>query len=90
MELDHAVFNNLPASGVTGVWGDITSEQALRAAQAQTARILLVTVPDQNSVRLSVERAKSLNPKLVVIGAGGPSRSRRSIEQAGSRRGGAG
>ncbi|MBZ5727493.1 MAG: NAD-binding protein [Acidobacteriia bacterium] len=39
----------------------------MKAAQIGKARILLLTVPDQNSVRLSVERARLLNPAISVI-----------------------
>ena len=67
VELDHAVFSNLDAHGLRGIWGDITSEEILRAAGVESARILVLTVPDLSTVRLSVDRARRLNPKLVVI-----------------------
>jgi CPA2 family monovalent cation:H+ antiporter-2 len=52
---------------MAGIWGDITSEQILDAARATSARILLLTVPDPNSIRLSVERARQLNPAILII-----------------------
>lgn len=67
VELNHALFRDLNANGVTAVWGDISSEEILRAAQVERARIMLITVPDRSTVYLSVERARRLNPKLVVI-----------------------
>jgi CPA2 family monovalent cation:H+ antiporter-2 len=67
IELNHAVFSDLAASGVMGVWGDVTSEEILRAAQVETARVLLITVPEQSTAYLSVQRARRLNPGLVIV-----------------------
>ena len=39
----------------------------MKAAHIAKARILLLTVPDQSTVRLSVERARRLNPSISVI-----------------------
>ena len=67
VELNHAVFSNLDAHGLQGIWGDITSEEILRAARVDSARILVLTVPNLSTVHLSVDRARRLNPKIVVI-----------------------
>jgi CPA2 family monovalent cation:H+ antiporter-2 len=67
VELNHAVFSDLDAHTLQGVWGDITSEEILRAAHVESARILVLTVPDLSTVHLSVVRARRLNPKVVVI-----------------------
>ncbi|MDP2998134.1 MAG: cation:proton antiporter [Bryobacterales bacterium] len=67
VELNHALFSDLNAHGLAGVWGDITSEEILRAAHIGSARILVLTVPDLSTVQLSVDRARRLNPKVVVI-----------------------
>ncbi len=67
VELNHALFGGLNEHGLAGVWGDITSEEILHAAHVESARILLLTVPDLSTVHLSVGRARRLNPKLVVI-----------------------
>ncbi len=67
VELNHAEFRDLSSDGLSGVWGDVTSEEILHAARIESARILLITVPNASTVYLSVERAKRLNPKLVVI-----------------------
>ncbi len=67
VELNHAVFSDLNAHGLQGVWGDITSEEILRAAHIESARILVLTVPDLGTVHLSVDRARRLNPKVVLI-----------------------
>ena len=67
VELNHAVFSGLAEHGFSGIWGDITSQQILNAANARSARILLLTVPDQSTIHLSVERARLLNPQIMTI-----------------------
>jgi CPA2 family monovalent cation:H+ antiporter-2 len=67
VELSHSVFGSLATDGFSGIWGDITGEEILKAAHIEKARILLLTVPDQSTVRLSVERARRLNPAVSVI-----------------------
>jgi monovalent cation:H+ antiporter-2, CPA2 family len=67
VEINHSLFDRLTSDGFYGVWGDITGEEILRAAQIEKARILLLTVPDQCTARLTVERAKRLNSKISVI-----------------------
>lgn len=67
VELNHAVFSALNAQDIPGVWGDITSEEILRAARIESARTLVLALPDVNTVQLSVDRARRLNPGIVVI-----------------------
>ena len=67
VEISHSVFGGLASDGFSGIWGDITGEEILKAAQLEKARILLLTVPDKSSVRLSVERARRLNPSISIV-----------------------
>jgi CPA2 family monovalent cation:H+ antiporter-2 len=67
VELSHSVFGGLATDGFSGIWGDITGEEILKAAHIEKARILLLTVPDQSTVRLSIERARRINPTISVI-----------------------
>jgi CPA2 family monovalent cation:H+ antiporter-2 len=67
VELNHDLFRRLTAQGIGGIWGDITSEVILRAARIETARMLVLTVPHLSTVQLSVDRARRLNPKLVLV-----------------------
>src|SRR5262249_20816079 len=55
VEIDHSVFGGLAPGGLSGIWGDITGDEILKAAQIENARVLLATVPDQSTIRLSVE-----------------------------------
>jgi CPA2 family monovalent cation:H+ antiporter-2 len=67
VELDYSLYGDVGRDGHNGVWGDITSEEVLHGAHAQNARILLITIPDPATIRLCVERARHLNPQIVVI-----------------------
>jgi CPA2 family monovalent cation:H+ antiporter-2 len=67
IELDHTVFSGITAEGIACVWGDVTGEEILRATHLEMARILLLTIPDMNTIRLCLERARRINPKIVVI-----------------------
>jgi len=67
VEISHLVFRDLAADGLSGIWGDITGEEILKAARVEKARILLLTAPGLSTVRLSVERARRLNQKISVI-----------------------
>lgn len=67
VELNHALLADLTVDGFTGIWGDITREEILRAAQTERARMLLLTMPDQNTVHLAIARSRRLNPALILI-----------------------
>jgi len=67
IELNHAIFNDIRADGVPALWGDVTSEEILRAAGLKHARMLILTVPDADVVRLATERARRLAPEVPVI-----------------------
>ena len=67
VELNHLVFSELNAEGLPGIWGDITSEEILRAASVESARILVLTVPDRSTVQLAVAGARRLNSNVIAI-----------------------
>jgi monovalent cation:H+ antiporter-2, CPA2 family len=67
VEINHAVFGGVASEGFTGIWGDITGDEILKAAGIESGRVLLLTVPDQATVRMAVQRARSLNPNVSVI-----------------------
>jgi len=67
VEINHAVYSGLTRDGFSGIWGDITGDEILKAARIDVAHILLLAVPDQATVRLSVSRARGLNPAVSVI-----------------------
>jgi CPA2 family monovalent cation:H+ antiporter-2 len=67
VELNHAVFRGIAESDTPGIWGDIAAEPILKAAEVETARTLLLTIPDQSTIRLAAEWARRLNPSIVTI-----------------------
>ena len=67
VEINHAVYGRLAADGFLAIWGDVTGDEILKAAHVDTARVLLLTIPDQTTIRLTVQRARGLNSGLSVI-----------------------
>lgn len=83
VEIDHALWTDLKPSGVPAIWGDITRPEILHAAGVEKARVLLVTMPDQIAVRLCVERARHLNPRIAVIARAAREHHVRELHQLG-------
>ena len=67
IELDHRIAEDLAGDGVSVIWGSSSHEAVLEAAGVRGARLLLITVPDAVTVRLTVERARAVNPDLHVV-----------------------
>jgi CPA2 family monovalent cation:H+ antiporter-2 len=67
VELNHEALARPLEQGVPVVWGDISSEDILRAAGILHARMLVMAVPEWQAIRLGIDRAKRLNPRLFVV-----------------------
>ena len=67
VELDHALADLARETGGGVVWGDAAHAEVLQAAGVDRARLLLVGVSDVGSVRLAVEAARRLNPRVRVV-----------------------
>jgi CPA2 family monovalent cation:H+ antiporter-2 len=67
VELNYETLTGPREQGLPVVWGDIASEDILRAAGIEQARMLVMAVPAWRAIRLGIERAKRLNPRLFVI-----------------------
>ena len=67
VEFDHASYHEASGQGMPAIWGDTTSPEILRAAGIEKAAVAVMAVPDQSTVRLCVERAKSINPRVSVV-----------------------
>ena len=57
----------LQQQGHTAYWGDAASVEVLRAAGVQTARQMILAVPDGDSASLAAKHAYLLNPKLEIV-----------------------
>jgi len=66
-EWDHAAFSDANHQGLLSVLGDIAREEILNAAQIKNARVMVLTIPDQGTIRLSAERARAMNPSVILI-----------------------
>jgi K+:H+ antiporter len=59
--------DRLRAGGVTAIYGDAANLGVLTLAGVETARLVVVAVPDPNETRLIVEHARGLNPGVDLI-----------------------
>lgn len=66
-EWDHAAFSDAVSQGIEAVWGDIGQDVILHAAGIEHARMIILTVPDHSTIRLAANRARAMNPKIIVI-----------------------
>jgi CPA2 family monovalent cation:H+ antiporter-2 len=67
VESSYALLADVTTHGFLGLWGDIARDEILRAARIPDARMLLLTMPDQNTVNLAVERGRRMNPGLILV-----------------------
>ncbi|MEO8100327.1 MAG: cation:proton antiporter [Acidobacteriota bacterium] len=67
VESHYASLTAIRDAGFEGIWGDIATDAILHAAHAGEARVLMLTMPDRNIVNLAVERARLINPGLILI-----------------------
>lgn len=61
------LMRNISEAGLSGVWGDSTREEVLRAAWIARARLLLLAVSDQAAIELTAARAREMNPRIIII-----------------------
>jgi CPA2 family monovalent cation:H+ antiporter-2 len=61
VELDYARYRDAHEAGLASLWGDMASDDVLRAAGVERARQMLLTAPDQSSARLAIARARQEN-----------------------------
>jgi len=67
VDFDHERITKCMNAGIPAIWGDSTRAQALEAAGIEHARLLFLTIPDAGTIRMVVERARGLNPKIEVV-----------------------
>lgn len=67
IESNHSLLADIRDDGFEAIWGDIASPEILHAAHAELARVLLLAVPDRNTVHLAIERARHMRPKLMIV-----------------------
>lgn len=67
IELDHRVVERAREDGMPVIYGDATSEVVLEAARVSHARLMLILVPDEVSVRMIARQVRKLNPDLHIV-----------------------
>jgi CPA2 family monovalent cation:H+ antiporter-2 len=66
IEADHQVAEALRAEGVPVVWGDATRAEVLKAARPETARLLVLGLPDAEGCRRVLALARAANPAIIA------------------------
>ncbi len=67
VEYHHESLTRPLEQGIPAVWGDISSEEIQRAAGVAQARMLVMAIPEWQAIRLGIQHAKRLNPRLFVV-----------------------
>lgn len=67
VESNYQLMAVIENDGFQGLWGDSSSDQILHAAGVDRARVLLLTIPDVDSLHLTIDRARARNPGVLLI-----------------------
>jgi CPA2 family monovalent cation:H+ antiporter-2 len=67
VESNHRVYEETAGEAIPAIWGDITGHEIMHAAHVETARVLMLTVPDPAVVHLAAQRAKEINPDILIV-----------------------
>jgi CPA2 family monovalent cation:H+ antiporter-2 len=67
VEMNHDSMADIAGAGCHAIWGDIASAEILHAARVEHAKILLLTMPERNTIHLAIERARRARPELAII-----------------------
>ena len=83
VDLHHESIRPLIEQDMPAIWGDISSDAIQRAAGLPRARMLVMAVPEWKTVRLGLERARQLNPRLYVVARAGTTAQVDALRQLG-------
>lgn len=67
VESNHDSMTDVTAAGHRAIWGDIERDQILHAARVEQARVLMLTMPNQDTIHIAIERARKANPELIIV-----------------------
>ncbi len=67
VDSNHALLHEAQQAGFEAIWGDITRPEILQAAHIDKANLLLLTMPDPQSLQLSIQEAQRLNRNINII-----------------------
>lgn len=66
IEADHAAAAALRATGTPVVWGDATRPEVLLAARPETARMIVLAMPEAAGCRRVLDIARAANPAIIA------------------------
>ncbi|MEZ5402761.1 MAG: cation:proton antiporter [Bryobacteraceae bacterium] len=67
VEYGYSLTADLRDDGFEGIWGDISRDEILQAARIGKAKMLLLTMPDRNTVDVAIDRSRRMNAEIVVV-----------------------
>lgn len=67
IEASHPLAEAAIREGLPVLWGDCSRPELLHAAGIAKARLLLITIPDVPSIRMTVQTARQLRPEMHVV-----------------------
>src|SRR5215213_5519659 len=67
IEADRRLAEKLRAEGMQVIYGDATREEVLAAASPQSARLLVVALPDAFQARRVIALARKLHPDIETV-----------------------
>lgn len=67
IEQDLTLFREITERGTTAIYGDASRETVLAAAHPETARVIVVALPDFGATRAVVQRARRANPDTLIV-----------------------
>jgi len=67
IESNLELARRLATARINTVWGDAASSEVLRMANAEGAKLLVISVPDESTTMLTMVNARKLSPELPII-----------------------
>lgn len=66
VEADHAMADALRQGGIPVVWGDAARAEVLHAARPETARLIVLAMPEAAGCRRVLDLARAANPAIIA------------------------
>jgi len=60
-------MTDIANAGCMAIWGDIERDEILRAARVDRAKVLMLTMPNRNTIHIAIERARNANPSIPIV-----------------------
>jgi len=67
VDLDPKTVSEIREKGITGIYGDAGNQKVLWEAGVENASALVLAIPDPMALRLALDHARRINPKLDII-----------------------